>query len=697
MYPQNIIIVLITLVLFTACSQQDNNFENGMKAYSEANYVNAEKYFSIAYKKAKDERIKNVHDNGIKWLKIRSNAIDVMKPMAPLLAFSVDKWHIALGKNSPWVAYGYLNLAFFDLLNAHYEKAQLAIDKAFSIYKITKAPQNPDLVFWFSHIGKFYESKGMYLQAEAIYKRLLSIEEDVYDKDAYETVNSIVRLAAYYERITKYDGAEILYKKSIEIIENTMPNVKDKFIWAFMNLARCTSIAGNFDYANKIYKRVIDMSKHDSSHSEAKEINTTVAWFYYNHGRFAEAESLFDEILSKESKVVNSKDKKEELANTLHNSVIFYQNSGQYKKALSSAEELFNIHREKLGINSIEAAHDLIHLAAIENGLGNNNKAQALTYWALTILETIASYDPVKVTDNLNQIALLFCKFQNGKMAYDLYQESCNIASDFEKAQKNSWHAISQGAKCYSAMASYCYDYGLLPQAEDCYKQAIAYDQSIHGIDSLDIVDNLFRLANCYYTDKKTKEANIVFNQVKNIIEKNIGKNHPWFIRAEANFDFNALNQLKPLETNYPDMCSICYLETANKCFASSANNKAYLYAHQTIALKDKFGPNCDKEKLEAKALIAKIAGIQNNWAKAELITKESLSHGDHCLEVYDFQALDLLSKLGKILGESYIHQGKTNYALPVLEKSLLLSMQVHGAKHSNTIEIQKLISLLKN
>jgi tetratricopeptide (TPR) repeat protein len=110
-----------------------------------------------------------------------------------------------------------------------YSEAEPMFRLALEIREKSLGKDHPDVATSLNNLAKFYHSQGMYDKAEPMHRRTLTILEKSLGKDHPYVAYSLNNMAGLYQSQGKYDKAEPMYRHALAILEKSLgknhPNI----------------------------------------------------------------------------------------------------------------------------------------------------------------------------------------------------------------------------------------------------------------------------------------------------------------------------------------------------------------------------------------------------------------------------------------------------------------------------------------
>ncbi|SJM94491.1 CHAT domain-containing protein [Crenothrix polyspora] len=244
----------------------------------------------------------------------------------------------------------YNDLGYFYLEHEQYGRAESFLKKAMSTqYQDDKARVIQDL-------GNLYVDIGWYEKAEQLLQRSISIRETavpkIYMDQHLDILKNISHLASLYElqaenssdmsiKKSLLSNAEKLRKQIIKELENDSLNNNKKWIHsqALSRLANCYRLQKKHEDAIPLYEKSLSLAiqlKTKPYHHVINRIQRQLANIYRDQGDYTKAETLYQEVLTKEqAHYPNSQD----TADTLSDLAVLQEKKGDTVNAFNFARQ----------------------------------------------------------------------------------------------------------------------------------------------------------------------------------------------------------------------------------------------------------------------------------------------------------------------------------------------------------------------
>lgn len=244
-----------------------------------------------------------------------------------------------------------------------------------------------DIATSLSNLAELYQVKGRYAEAELLYKRTVTINEQVLGKNAPNTAMSLNNLAGVYYAQGKYSEAALSYNRSLAINEQALEKNYPDIARNLNNLAVLYRSQGKYADAEPLFKRALAINEQalGKNHLETATNLNNLATLYYEQGKYAAVEPLFKHALAIREQTLG-KDHPD-IANSLSNLAELYRVQGKYVDAEPLFKRALVIYEQTLGKNHPQTAINLSNSARLYQAQGKYVEAEPLFKRAVVILE----------------------------------------------------------------------------------------------------------------------------------------------------------------------------------------------------------------------------------------------------------------------------------------------------------------------
>ena len=224
-----------------------------------------------------------------RWVSVGAmTATLIMVSVSPLLSVDVDQvrhWG-NFARKASWL---YKKGQYQEAV----EPAENALRLAEKIF--TEEEDQERLATSLFRLGSIYRKLGRYAEAEPLYKRCVTIREELWGRDSLDVARVLNPLAHNYYEQGQYDEAEPLYKRVLAVREKTLTPDNPKVTRSLNRLANVYKFQGEYAKAEPLYKRALGiLEKTGVDHQKIVKTLLGLAEVYTMMGKEDEAKKLLD-------------------------------------------------------------------------------------------------------------------------------------------------------------------------------------------------------------------------------------------------------------------------------------------------------------------------------------------------------------------------------------------------------------------
>lgn len=171
-----------------------------------------------------------------------------------------------------------------------YDEAESLYSRALTIEEQTLGPDHPGLIPSLSRLGIVYRIQEKFDAAEPLYVRALELAQKHYGTDDLRTAQRLNYLAGLANGRRDFARAETLIRQSLTIYDKRLGSEHRTVGLAYLSLALVKQRLGDVKQADQFYDRFIYITRKTS---EASDQVLHLAEIFYKQGRFDDAELLF--------------------------------------------------------------------------------------------------------------------------------------------------------------------------------------------------------------------------------------------------------------------------------------------------------------------------------------------------------------------------------------------------------------------
>eukprot|EP00587_Corethron_hystrix_P000887 CAMPEP_0113307430 /NCGR_PEP_ID=MMETSP0010_2-20120614/6277_1 /TAXON_ID=216773 ORGANISM="Corethron hystrix, Strain 308" /NCGR_SAMPLE_ID=MMETSP0010_2 /ASSEMBLY_ACC=CAM_ASM_000155 /LENGTH=1108 /DNA_ID=CAMNT_0000162281 /DNA_START=107 /DNA_END=3433 /DNA_ORIENTATION=+ /assembly_acc=CAM_ASM_000155 len=387
---------------------------------------------------------------------------------------------------------------------------------------------DPEFYTAYLELGRLYEAKDMYTEAQERYEEALKIKRSYDDPMSEELESLLLKLGMLYKRQKLYDAASIKYVKVLRIKRHRdgQKAVNTGIADILYILGFLSQKSGDNEEALKKFEEALRM--YHIIHGEAA-IHPDIAMTVYNIGSILQylgendqALLFFHEALDMKMKIYGPDSNNFDIAKTLRSIGYSYNFCGHYDPAMTKLEEALTMYKNVYGLDAVnsELADTLNNLGNVYKARGNFDDANTKYREALEMYrhghETYGNEEMLlnvaMVLRNLGAVAI--CMNDRGS-ALRLLDEALQIYPAV-KEQKGSTTGRDLETVAFLAGLAGCFNE--IEEHEEA-KQVLQNAVSIlgnsenEGVTKIRLANTLHTLGNVYKTLKDYEGARLVFEE----------------------------------------------------------------------------------------------------------------------------------------------------------------------------------------
>ncbi|MBL7806639.1 MAG: CHAT domain-containing protein, partial [Saprospiraceae bacterium] len=427
----------------------------------------------------------------------------------------------------------------------------------------------------FNH-GRTYYFKRNYKEAEFLYLKALSLQENLLGKNHADYAWSLNNLAIIYTENRNFDKAESMFIESKNIRKKVLGEEHPLYISSLNNLATLYYKNQKYNMAEPLFIESLRLGEKimGKEHPDYASTLANLGALYYNGGYFDKAEPLYNESKEIIEKSLGNMDPR--YANVLMNLASLYRAKGYYEKSEQFYLESKTVLENSLGKEHPDYALLLYSLAALLDDKGDYKIAEELYIKAKNILISTVGTNNQEFMRTLNGLGILYYNKGEYTKAEKIYLQSKNIAEKVLGSENPDYSRILNDlGNIYSEI-------GEFSKAESSYLESQKMGRNALGEEHPDYISSLINLANLYRRVGNYEKSKNIMEKHILIQEKVLGVEHPEYALSLFNLgslyvDLQIYDKAEKLYTkayairkkilgqNHPD-------------YVASSNNLARLY-----------------------------------------------------------------------------------------------------------------------
>ncbi|KAM0799509.1 hypothetical protein BDR22DRAFT_963873 [Usnea florida] len=206
--------------------------------------------------------------------------------------------------------------------------------QAFAGYKTHLEIDHPHILLVRYNLGLLYEQHNRLVEAEATMRQVLEGSKKVFGVEHRETLKAMERLGGIFEKQGEFAEAEPFHEQTLASRRRVLGSEHPSTFRALRALAACYTKQDKFTEAEPLLLQCLESFKHipfdQRTSTQLNDINT-LGHIYFQQGRLAEAEAIFQQALSGYRRVLGLEH--EATLRTLRNLMVCYPSQGRFAEA----------------------------------------------------------------------------------------------------------------------------------------------------------------------------------------------------------------------------------------------------------------------------------------------------------------------------------------------------------------------------
>jgi len=380
------------------------------------------------------------------------------------------------------------------------------------------------------NLSEFYEKIGNMQKPLALRIESVAIAKEILDTTDYDYAKRLGDLGLGYHKLDDYDKALEYQNQAKYILENSVGKNHPGYEIVLNNMILAFDKLKEFEKAEQLH---VELLKIKETLAESKPIELAdqyweFADFYKAHAEFVKAQEYYQKGLSIKKQVWG--EQHEEYASALHAVGLAYSGMGDMETSISMYRQSLSIKKTSIGEITSSYAVTLENLGINFMDMALFDEAQKCFEKALEIKREVLGEDHANYGRTLGLLGKLNSEIGNYNEAERLLSHGCSIIKS----------SIGVNNKDYSGLVtSLAIIYNYLGNAEKALPlilESIGIERSLHGENHPSFALGLMNAAHVLTAMGQSQdEAEALFINAKNIIEKAVGKNHSNYATAISN------------------------------------------------------------------------------------------------------------------------------------------------------------------
>ena len=258
-----------------------------------------------------------------------------------------------------------------------------------------------------NELGLLLNSKGLWDEAEKLYRRALAIDEQSYGAEHPEVAIDLNNLAHLLQITNRLAEAELLMRRALAIDEQSYGAEHPNIAIRLNNLAHLLQATNRLTEAEPLMRRALDISEQTDGpeHPKVAIRASNLAALYYSTNRLSEAEPLMRRALAIFEQSYGAEHP--HVATNLNNLAQLLQATNRLSEAELLMRRALDIFEQSYGAEHPNVATNLNNLAQLLRTTNRLTEAEPLIRRALAIDEQSYGAEHPDVAIDLNNLAHL--------------------------------------------------------------------------------------------------------------------------------------------------------------------------------------------------------------------------------------------------------------------------------------------------
>jgi tetratricopeptide (TPR) repeat protein len=454
-------------------------------------------------------------------------------------ALTAYAWQV-MERSSPDATY-LARLAFGPLQHlGNSVEAESLARRAVEIDERNLGPDHLTVAKDLNNLATLLQATNRVREAEAIYRRVLTIEEQSHDaSNVAITLNNLAQLFKMTNRLAE---AEPLMRRALEIEERRLGPEHPNVARDLNNLAMLLQATNRLSEAKPLMERALEIDKQSFGpyHPNVARGLNNLALLFHDMDRFAEAEQLYLRALEIDENSLGPYH--HNIARDLNNLALLLRDTNRLAEAEPLMRRSLEMDERILGPDHPEVASRLNNLTQLLQTANRLTEAEPLIRRALAIDEQSFGIFHPSVARDLGNLAALLKATNRLDEAEPLMRRALEI----EERSLGPHHP--DVASSLGSLGLLLRDTNRLSEAEPLMRRALEIDERSLGPNHSDVGRDLNNLAHLLQAMNRLDEAEPLMWRVVDILEAKLGADHPHLGVALNNLAMLLQASNRPLE-----------------------------------------------------------------------------------------------------------------------------------------------------
>ena len=424
--------MVVGLPLWCGCASSDpwqSNYDAGLKAFGNHDFVHAEQYLKAAAQGAvKEHRTVELADTLTMLARVYSDQ-GKFAAAEPLLKDALAVYRQKLGNQSPRVAVALNELASCHHKQGEYLEAEPLCKEALAIDEKVLGPDTPSVASTANNLAEIYQKEGKDQDAEPLFRKAVAVYSKTQSR--IESVKGLIgtlnNLAVFYQKQGRFDEAKQCVEQALTLQRKTFGANSAGVGVELSTMAGIERATFDLDQAELHYQESIKILNQSESEYEQFlcETNDLYADLLLDQKDFAKAEPVYKVAISH---CIHSHGPNHPcVAERLDDLAQLYRKTGRFVEAEKALRQALAINRASFQSDSPIVFNTMNELSAVYVDQGKFAQAENVYSEWIPSLKKVLGPEHPHVADALENWALVANKAKDSSRASQLLAEAHGI------------------------------------------------------------------------------------------------------------------------------------------------------------------------------------------------------------------------------------------------------------------------------
>ncbi|GAM34008.1 hypothetical protein TCE0_014f01316, partial [Talaromyces pinophilus] len=370
-------------------------------------------------------------------------------------------------------------------------------------------------------LGCYLYLKGLYNEAEAIYRRALEAREKMLGYDHADTLTTANNLGLVLSSQAKYEEAEAMHRQALEGYEKMLGHGHPISLTSINNLGWVLSSQGRHEEAEAMHRKALEEYEKMLGHEHPKTLTTinNVGVVLSIQGKYNEAEAMFRQDLAGSEKMLGHNHP--DTLTSVSNLGDVLSNQGKYEEAEAMHQRALREYEKVLGHEHPKTITSVNNLGLMLSRQGKYKEAEAMHRRAVEVQEKVLGPEHPNTLISVNNLGLVLSSQGKYEEAEVMHRRA------LEAQEKILGHEHADTLTSVNNLGLVLSDQGKHDEAVIIYRRALEGSEKVLGHEHPDTLISVNNLGWVLSSQGKHEEAEAMHRRAVEAQEKVLGREHP--------------------------------------------------------------------------------------------------------------------------------------------------------------------------